>query len=116
MRFFRNFALMHLHEFMPKETSKLGQITSPFPQSISTQDMSHTASKRRRVYLETYGCQMNVNDTEIVRSILLDNEFIMSETPESADISLLMTCAIREHAETKIWERLKYLKSINKKL
>ncbi len=49
---------------------------------------------------------MNVNDTEIVHSILNKHNYSQAESVEDASIVLLMTCAIREGAENKIWERL----------
>lgn len=61
----------------------------------------------RKVFFEVYGCQMNVNDTEIVWSILKDNGYKKVETVEMADVVLLMTCAIREKAETKVSQRNK---------
>lgn len=56
----------------------------------------------RKVFFEVYGCQMNVNDTEIVWSILKDSGYEKTESADSADVVLLMTCAIREKAETKV--------------
>mmetsp|Transcript_23302 Transcript_23302/g.34203 ORF Transcript_23302/g.34203 Transcript_23302/m.34203 type:complete len:593 (-) Transcript_23302:55-1833(-) len=66
-------------------------------------------------YIETYGCQMNVSDSEIVRSVLLDAGHSISDTIETADIILANTCAIRENAEAKVWHRLNYFKSIKSK-
>lgn len=60
----------------------------------------------RKVYFEVFGCQMNVNDTEIVWSILKDNGFKKVDTAETADVVLLMTCAIREKAESKVIDML----------
>lgn len=62
------------------------------------------------VYVECYGCQMNVNDTEIVHSILKKHNYSQTDTLDDAGVVLLMTCAIREGAERKIWERLNQLK------
>lgn len=64
---------------------------------------------RGRIYHETYGCQMNVNDMEIVLSIMNKsgyNEVV--EVPESAEIIFINTCAIRDNAEQKVWQRLNY--------
>ncbi|RUS82227.1 hypothetical protein EGW08_010003 [Elysia chlorotica] len=69
----------------------------------------------RSVYIETYGCQMNVNDTEIVRSILKQSGFVNSTSIEKADVVLAMTCAIREGAEDKIWRRMHYFKALKKR-
>ena len=62
------------------------------------------------VFVEVYGCQMNVNDTEIVHSILQKHNYSQTDALEEASIVLLMTCAIREGAERKIWDRLHQLK------
>ncbi|KAJ1514623.1 CDK5 regulatory subunit associated protein 1 [Coelomomyces lativittatus] len=64
-----------------------------------------------KFYIEVYGCQMNVNDTEILNAILNNAGFQRTESIEDADAFFLMTCAIREGAENKIWTRLRQLKS-----
>ncbi|OWF49045.1 CDK5 regulatory subunit-associated protein 1-like [Mizuhopecten yessoensis] len=71
--------------------------------------------KARKVYFETYGCQMNVNDTEIAMAILEKNGFEMTTNVQAADVLFMMTCSIREGAEQKIWKRLEYYKSLKKK-
>lgn len=58
------------------------------------------------VFVEVYGCQMNVNDTEIVHSVLAKHNYAQATSCDNADIIFLMTCAIREGAENKIWHRL----------
>ncbi|XP_067856733.1 CDK5 regulatory subunit-associated protein 1 [Heptranchias perlo] len=70
---------------------------------------------RRRVYFETYGCQMNVNDTEIAWSILQKNGYMKASSCTEADVILLVTCSIREKAEQTIWNRLKQLASLKSK-
>lgn len=65
---------------------------------------------KRKVYFDVYGCQMNLSDTEIVWSILKSEGFQKTEIEEEADIFLVMTCAIREGAENKIWHRLDHLR------
>ncbi len=59
-----------------------------------------------KVYIETYGCQMNVADTELIRGHLSRSGFSAVSEPETADVILLNTCAIREHAEERIFGRL----------
>ena len=59
-----------------------------------------------QVYLETYGCQMNVSDSEIVASILKENGYGLTGRLEDADVILINTCAIRENAEQKVRRRL----------
>ena len=68
-----------------------------------------------RVYLETYGCQMNVSDSEIVASILSKEGYGLTADPEGADVVLLNTCAIRENAEQKVRRRLDYFRSRKRK-
>jgi tRNA-2-methylthio-N6-dimethylallyladenosine synthase len=67
------------------------------------------------LYVETYGCQMNINDTEIVQGVMSKSGYSMTDAPEKADIILLNTCAIRDNAEKKIHERLNHLKFYKKK-
>jgi tRNA-N(6)-(isopentenyl)adenosine-37 thiotransferase enzyme MiaB len=69
--------------------------------------------KGRKVYFETYGCQMNVNDTNIATRILRENGYCIVSEEDKADVILLMTCSIRENAEDKIWKKLKYLRKTN---
>ncbi|KAJ8915029.1 hypothetical protein NQ315_016004 [Exocentrus adspersus] len=68
----------------------------------------------RKVYFDVYGCQMNVNDTEIIWAILKENKFERTPNLVDADVILIITCAIRDSAEEKIWGRLNYLKGIKK--
>ncbi len=68
---------------------------------------SMEAEGHRRVYIETYGCQMNVSDSEIVASVLRENGFGLTRNEEEADVVLLNTCAIRENAEQKVRRRLR---------
>lgn len=56
----------------------------------------------RKVFFEVYGCQMNVNDTEIVWSILKKNGYIKVNDIKECDVVLVITCAIREGAEEKV--------------
>lgn len=69
----------------------------------------------RQVYLETYGCQMNVSDSEIVASVLRNKGFGLTHNPESADVVLLNTCAIRENAEQKVRRRLDHFRAQKRK-
>lgn len=68
----------------------------------------------RRFYIETYGCQMNFADSEVVNSILIEEGMQPVGEPEKADLILVNTCAIRENAETKVWNRLKEFRSLKK--
>ena len=71
--------------------------------------------KQRKLLLESYGCQMNFSDSEIVASILAKEGFSTTRDPEEADVVLLNTCAIRDNAEQRIRGRLDYLSSVKKR-
>ncbi len=60
----------------------------------------------KRVYIETYGCQMNVADTEIMLSVLQRDGFEQTDAPEGADLLLVNTCAVRDNAEQRVIGRL----------
>ena len=60
----------------------------------------------KRVFLETYGCQMNVADSEVMAAVLERAGMILTDRPEDADAVILNTCAIREHAEQRVLGRL----------
>ncbi len=68
----------------------------------------------RKIYIETYGCQMNVSDSETVLAVMLENNFGYTEEIELADIILINTCAIRDNAEKKIRNRLQYFNFFKK--
>ena len=61
---------------------------------------------RPKVYIETYGCQMNVNDREVILSILQDAGYALTENIDEADLILANTCSIRDNAEQRIWGRI----------
>ncbi len=69
----------------------------------------------RRLFIETYGCQMNVADSEVVASILGMAGYAVTDAIEEADAILLNTCSIRDNAEQKIVARLAYLASLRRK-
>lgn len=66
------------------------------------------------VHIETFGCQMNESDSELVRSMLKQEGFVFTEDRERADVVLVNTCAIRENAHNKIYAHLSELKAIKK--
>ncbi|MGM9741724.1 MAG: tRNA (N6-isopentenyl adenosine(37)-C2)-methylthiotransferase MiaB [Candidatus Cryptobacteroides sp.] len=59
-----------------------------------------------KVYIETYGCQMNVNDTEVIFSILAKAGYVRTENMDEADVIMANTCSIRDNAEQRIWGRI----------
>ena len=70
---------------------------------------------RQKVYIETYGCQMNVNDSEVILSVLQDEGYALTEDIEEADVILANTCSIRDNAEQRIWGRIDQFKIQKKK-
>ena len=72
--------------------------------------ISSTPSNGRKLYLESYGCQMNFSDSEIVASILNEAGFATTRDEGEADLILLNTCAIRENAEQRVRTRLRQFK------
>ena len=69
-----------------------------------------TDPSRPKVYIETYGCQMNVNDSEVILSILQDAGYALTENIEEASVILANTCSIRDNAEQRIWGRIDQFK------
>lgn len=67
-----------------------------------------------KVYIETYGCQMNVNDSEVVASILIDNNYSITDLIHKADIILINTCSIRDNAEVRVLGRLDFFANLKK--
>ncbi len=80
---------------------------------IDLNELNSDSSKK--LYIETYGCQMNVADSEVVASIMEMAGYSTTGNIESADAILLNTCSIRDNAEQKILSRLQYLRSIQRK-
>src|SRR2546421_946026 len=68
----------------------------------------------RKLYLETFGCQMNVLDSELVLGQLRAQGYESVEEREQADVILYNTCSVREHAEQKVWSRLGELRELKK--
>ena len=68
----------------------------------------------RKMYIESYGCQMNFSDSEIVASILKEESFTTTQNISEADLVFVNTCSIREKAEQTIRKRLEFYNSIKK--
>jgi tRNA-2-methylthio-N6-dimethylallyladenosine synthase len=60
----------------------------------------------KRVWIETYGCQMNVADTELMLGVLARDGYAVAQRPEDADVMLVNTCAVRDHAEQRVIGRV----------
>lgn len=71
--------------------------------------------EKKGIYIETYGCQMNLNDSEIVSSIVQEAGFLIEKKIEKADMIFINTCSVRENAERRIFERLIHLKQYKKR-
>lgn len=69
----------------------------------------------RKVYMETYGCQMNTSDSEIVLSVLAQANYEHTDSVLAADVILMNTCAVRDSAEQRVWGRLSAFKQIEAK-
>lgn len=65
-----------------------------------------------RAYVETYGCQMNISDGELMQGILEARGYEIADRPEEADVILVNTCAIRDHAEKRVLGRVSQLKGL----
>ncbi|KAL0104775.1 hypothetical protein PUN28_016425 [Cardiocondyla obscurior] len=70
------------------------------------------SGKNQKVYFDVYGCQMNVNDTDIIWSILKSHGYKHTQSLIDADIVLLITCSIRDNPEEKIWRKLELLRGL----
>jgi tRNA-2-methylthio-N6-dimethylallyladenosine synthase len=69
----------------------------------------------KKIYIETYGCQMNVADSEVVVSVLSMNGYEHTTNINEAELILINTCSIRENAEQRIWGRLKAISHLKRK-
>ena len=74
----------------------------------------HNSGRQRKLYIESYGCQMNFSDSEIVASILSQNGFDTTSDINSADVIFLNTCSIRDKAEQTVRNRLTHINGLKK--
>ncbi|XP_060583971.1 mitochondrial tRNA methylthiotransferase CDK5RAP1-like [Ruditapes philippinarum] len=95
---------------------------TPAKQNVCTDDVnipylndSDLLGNGRNVYFDVHGCQMNTNDMEIAWSILQEKGYQRTNDMTQADVVLVMTCAIREGAEQKIWRKLKHLTGMKRR-
>ena len=68
----------------------------------------------KSVYVETYGCQMNISDGELMEGILADQGYEVSSSADEADVIIVNSCAIREHAEERVLGRIVQLYALKK--
>ena len=78
-------------------------------------EIHNKISGGKKLYIESYGCQMNFSDSEIVASILTKEGYSITNTIENSDLILINTCSIREKAEETIRNRLRNINVIKKK-
>lgn len=76
---------------------------------------STTSTDEKKLFIETYGCQMNVADTEVVASIMQMDGYVITEDYEEADAVFVNTCSIRDNAEQRVVRRLEYFDIMRKK-
>ncbi len=77
--------------------------------------MNTETIKDKKLFIETYGCQMNVADTEVVASIMEMDGYTLTENDRDADAIFVNTCSIRETAEQRVVQRLEYFNSLRRK-
>ena len=77
--------------------------------------MDSQSIKDKKLFIETYGCQMNVADTEVVASIMEMDGYTLTDEDKEADAIFVNTCSIRENAEQKVIQRLEYFQSLKRK-
>ncbi|MFV0506052.1 MAG: tRNA (N6-isopentenyl adenosine(37)-C2)-methylthiotransferase MiaB [Bacteroidales bacterium] len=68
----------------------------------------------KKYYIETYGCQMNVADSEVVAAMIEERNYQLASSPIDASLILVNTCSVRDNAEKRVWGRLAELKSLKK--
>ena len=76
---------------------------------------SATVGDSKKLFIETYGCQMNVADSEVIASIMQMAGYTPARTLDEADAVFMNTCSIRDNAEQKIWNRLDFFHALKKK-
>lgn len=76
---------------------------------------STTSLQEKKLFIETYGCQMNVADSEVVASIMQMDGYTVADKLEDADAVFVNTCSIRDNAEQRVIQRLDYLNAIKRK-
>ncbi len=76
---------------------------------------SAAVTEEKKLFIETYGCQMNVADSEVVASIMKMDGYAVTDKIEEADAVFVNTCSVRDNAEQKIYGRLQYFQSLKRK-
>lgn len=84
-------------------------------EQIGADSKSAENKQERKLYIETYGCQMNVADSEVVASVMQMDGYSLTDNVDEADTILVNTCSVRDNAEQKVLNRLAYYHSLRKK-
>ena len=69
----------------------------------------------KKLKIETYGCQMNVADSEVVAAIMMSDGYRLTDDEKAADTIIVNTCSVRDNAEQRVISRLQYFNSLRKK-
>jgi len=83
--------------------------------SVKETTFDETDVSQKKLFIETYGCQMNVADSEVVASVMQMDGYTVTDKLEDADAVFINTCSIRDNAEQRVVQRLEYLSAIKKK-
>jgi len=100
---------------MKKETFSRQTLTENVMVAESAIGVPIAATHKKKLYMESYGCQMNIADSEVVVSILREHGFVLTENTQDADVIFMNTCAIRDKAEQTVRNRLAQFHQIKKK-
>ena len=82
--------------------------------SVASPD-SKSALSDKKLYIETYGCQMNVADSEVVASVMEMDGYQLTENEKEADAIFINTCSVRDNAEQRVYNRLDNIRALKKK-
>ena len=80
-----------------------------------TDSKSVNGAEEKKLFIETYGCQMNTADSEVVASIMQMGGYSLCDSVDQADAVFVNTCSIRDNAEQKIFSRLQFFNALRKK-
>ncbi|KAI8051930.1 uncharacterized protein B0P05DRAFT_562406 [Gilbertella persicaria] len=103
-------------DFLSQQEPKPVDPSLTQPDQVPYLNTTANLGQGRKFFIEVYGCQMNVNDTEILNSIMTKTGFVRTDNLDEANVVFLVTCAIRDNAEVRIWDRLKYLRHYKTKI
>ena len=104
---------------IPNDGKMLDDFVSSEPismnESVQIAESVKSALQGHSFVIETYGCQMNKADSNIMETLLRESGMELSEKEEHADVIIMNTCSVREHAESRIWNRLEQFRHLDKK-